>query len=97
MHTLKKVTATLVLLLDFVALEQVVLLAATAVGALEAANEKHGDTHRDQHGEYVPVHSKPMDQAAHTRIYRTKVVITPTITGPARCLLAYWFDVGYYR
>jgi hypothetical protein len=48
------------LALNFVALEELVLLAASAIGALKAAGDEHGHTHRNQDGEYVSIQSEPM-------------------------------------
>lgn len=46
--------------------EEIVLLAAGAVGALHAADEEDGHAHRDQNGENTFVDHKPMKHAVHT-------------------------------
>jgi hypothetical protein len=51
--------------LEFVAVEEIVLFAAGAVGALQAADEEYGNTDRDQNGEDIRVDHKPMKHAIH--------------------------------
>jgi hypothetical protein len=53
-------------LLQLVAAEEVVLLAAGAVRAPQAADEKHGHTHRYHNGKGISVGRKPVNQTAHT-------------------------------
>ena len=48
-----------------VALEQIVLLAAGALGAFEAANKEKSDSHRDQDGQEIGIRHKPMREHAH--------------------------------
>jgi hypothetical protein len=50
---------------DLVALEEIVLLAAAAVRALQTADEQHSHTHRDENGEDVSIDSEPVHKAAH--------------------------------
>lgn len=45
--------------------EQVVFIAAGAVGAAKAADQQHGDAHCDQDGGQACVHREPMDQVMH--------------------------------
>jgi hypothetical protein len=56
-----------------VALEEVVLFAASAVGAFQAAADQYGHAYRDQNGEYVAVHSQPMYETAHRPLSRAQV------------------------
>jgi hypothetical protein len=44
----------------FAALEEIVLLAAAAVRALQTADEKYGNAHRDQDGEDISIDSEPV-------------------------------------
>ena len=48
------------------ALEQVVLFTAGAVGALEAADQQYGYADRNQHGKNARIDLKPVKQARHT-------------------------------
>ena len=45
--------------------EQVVFIAAGAVGAAKAADQQHGNTNRHQDGDQASVHGEPMNQAKH--------------------------------
>ncbi len=59
--------------LDFAALEQLVLLPARALGALEAAHQQKRDPYRDHKGQEICIRRKPMCQNAHklpTRKYQ---------------------------
>jgi hypothetical protein len=53
--------------LAFVAMEEIILVAAAALGALQAAHQKYCHTHRDQHGENAFVRRKPMRYGLHFR------------------------------
>ena len=46
--------------LEFVAIEDLVLVAARAIGALETANEKNSHSQCDQDGEHARVRFDPM-------------------------------------
>jgi hypothetical protein len=46
--------------------EELVLLTAGAVGTLQAADEKHGNAHRDQNGKDARVDLKPVHETIHT-------------------------------
>jgi hypothetical protein len=48
-----------------VALEEVIFVAAGAVGALQAADEKDRHAHRNQDGENIFIDRKPMEQSSH--------------------------------
>jgi len=52
--------------LHVAALEKVVLVAALAVRALQAADQQHRHSHRHQDGEQIRVGRKPMCQAMHS-------------------------------
>ena len=51
--------------LNFVALEEVILLALGAVRALQTANQEHGHTNSDKDGEDIRVSLEPVDQSSH--------------------------------
>ncbi len=51
--------------LYFVPLEELVLLPASALRALEAADNKHGHSHRHQNGEHCSICPEPCQQAVH--------------------------------
>jgi len=51
--------------LHLVVVEEVVLLAAGAIGALQAADEEHGYAHRHEDGQNASVDSKPVHQSIH--------------------------------
>jgi hypothetical protein len=51
--------------LHFVALEELILLAASAFGALEAADNKHGHSQRHQNGEHRRIQPEPCQQTVH--------------------------------
>ena len=53
--------------LYFVAMEDLVLFAFGAAGALHAADEEHGHAYRDQHGQDDSILHKPMRQSLHFR------------------------------
>jgi len=53
--------------LDFVTIEDVVLFAAGAAGALEAADKQHGHAGSNEDGEDGLVGREPVDQAMHGR------------------------------
>ena len=53
--------------LQFVAAEEVVLVAGWAVRASQAADEKHRNADRHQHGEHASVRRKPMNRHAYSR------------------------------
>ena len=57
--------------LEFVAAEEVVLFAAGALRALQAANDEHGYACRDHNSKDVSVGHKPMNQAIHTEQHHT--------------------------
>jgi hypothetical protein len=48
-----------------VALKELVLLAAPALRALQAAHKKKGNRHRDQNGQQVGVRLKPVGKDTH--------------------------------
>jgi hypothetical protein len=48
-------------------MEKVILLAAIALGALEAAHQKHRHAHRDQHSQNAFVRREPMHYGLHFR------------------------------
>ena len=81
--------------LQFVAAEEVVFLAAGAVGTLQAADEKHGNSHRDQDGKDARVDLKPVHQTIHTDCPISKqcpdLCIDLNIAAP---IPSYWFDVN---
>jgi hypothetical protein len=54
--------------LNFVAMEERVLLALGAVRALEAGDKQYGYAHRDQHGKNASIHRNPMCQGPHLSI-----------------------------
>jgi len=47
------------------AAEELVLLAARAVGALDAANQEYSNAHGHQDGQHIRVSREPMDNAMH--------------------------------
>jgi hypothetical protein len=47
------------------AAEEIVLLAAGAVRALQTADKKQSHPRRDQNGKSVSIHLKPVNQAIH--------------------------------
>jgi hypothetical protein len=49
-------------------MEEIVLVALGAVGALQAANEQNGDSNRDEHSENTSIHRKPMSEGLHLRL-----------------------------
>jgi len=51
--------------LEFVVLEEIVFVAAVALGALKAADDEHGDSDRNQNGEYASIYRNPMCQVLH--------------------------------
>jgi hypothetical protein len=51
--------------LHFVAAEEVVLVAAGAVGASQAANQKNRNAHCHQDSQEAAVRREPMDQMMH--------------------------------
>jgi hypothetical protein len=53
--------------LNFVAVEERVLLALWAVSAFEAGDKQYGYAHRDQHGKNASIHRNPMCQGPHLR------------------------------
>ena len=53
--------------LKFVVAEDVVLVAAGALRAFQAADKEHCHAHRNQDGEDVYVRRKPLNQAIHAR------------------------------
>ena len=57
--------------LEFVAAEEVVLFAAGALRALQAANDEHGYARRYHNGKDISVGHKPMNQAIHTEQHHT--------------------------
>lgn len=57
--------------LNFVVLEQVILLAARALGAFQAAHKQHRDSHRDQDGQKIRIRREPMDHAMHNFALRS--------------------------
>ena len=52
--------------LQFMVVEEVILAAAGAFGALHAAYKKDRNTHRHKYGEEASIRCKPMKQAMHT-------------------------------
>ena len=52
--------------LQLVAVEELVLLTAGAVGTLQAADEKNGNAHRDQNGKDARIDLKPVHETIHT-------------------------------
>ena len=46
-------------------LEEIVLLAAAALGALKTADEEHGHAYRNQNGKNASIHREPMRQVLH--------------------------------
>lgn len=59
--------------LNPVPFEKVVFFPAATVRAPQTAGKQHSHAHRDQDGEHVAVHSKPMRQVAHRVITITRV------------------------
>ena len=55
--------------LDFVPAEEIVFLAAAALGALQAADQQHGHAHRHQNGQNALIHNKP--------VLRCCILLTP--------------------
>jgi hypothetical protein len=51
--------------LAFVAMEELILFAAAALGALQAAHKQHRHAHRDQHGKNASIRRKPMRYSLH--------------------------------
>jgi hypothetical protein len=51
--------------LELVVLEEIVFLAAVALGALKAADEQHGHAYRHQNGENASIHCEPTHQVLH--------------------------------
>ena len=47
------------------AMEEIVLLALRAVRALEASDQQHSYSQRDQHGEHASIHRDPMCKGLH--------------------------------
>jgi hypothetical protein len=48
-----------------VTLEELVLLASAAVGALETGDEQDSHAYRDQHGKHATIRRDPMRQVLH--------------------------------
>jgi hypothetical protein len=46
-------------------MEDVIVVAARAVRALQAADQEHSDSYRDQDGENIFILRKPMEQSNH--------------------------------
>jgi hypothetical protein len=46
-------------------LEEIVFVAAVALGALKTADEEHGHAYRDQHSKNASIHREPMRQVLH--------------------------------
>ncbi len=46
-------------------LEEIVFLAAAALGALKAADEEHGHAYCNQNGKNASIHCNPMCQVLH--------------------------------
>jgi hypothetical protein len=53
--------------LDFAVMEHLVLFRTAAMRALEAANEKHCNAHRNQDGKNTSVYREPMSKMLHLR------------------------------
>jgi len=53
--------------LNFVVVEELVLVAAGAVRALQAAEEKYSHSNRCENGEGIVIVLKPLNQAKHRR------------------------------
>lgn len=53
------------------ALEQVILLAARALRAFQAAHKQHRDPHRDQDGQEIRIRREPMYHAMHNFALRS--------------------------
>jgi hypothetical protein len=67
-----------------VVLEEIVFVAAVALGALKTADEEHGHAYRDQHSKYASIHREPMRQVLHLHSPLLQALRSPTTNVPAK-------------
>jgi hypothetical protein len=82
--------------------EKLVLFAARAVCALNAANYQHGHSHSHEDGQHIRVHREPMDNAMHkpqpissaarVAIYYASIEMRPLRSAVFRQPEVYHFD-----